>query len=410
MIMDPGFKQKRLFAALLIIVVLSVGTSCNDGGNDGRNGGNNNIPLLSPLWGTAELIEDDNAGDAYGPQIAVDDAGNAIAVWHQYDGIRYNIWTNRFDGAVWGTAELIETDDTGDAYDPQIAVDSAGNAIAVWYQDDGIRFNIWTNRFDGAAWGAAELIETDDTGEAYDPQIAVDGAGNAIAVWDQYDGIRFNIWTNRFDGAAWGTAELIETDKAGDAYWPQIAVDGAGNAIAVWNQNDGIRFNIWANRFDGVAWGTAELIGTDNTGDAYGPQIAADGAGNAMAVWYQYDSIGYSTRSDIWANHFDGAAWGTAELIETHDAGSAYGPQIAMDGAGGAIAVWDQYDGIRSNICINCFNGASWGTTELIETDNAGGAMDPQIVIDGNGNAIAVWRQWDGTRISIWANRYDSAA
>jgi len=49
------------------------------------------------------------------------------------------------------------------------------------------------------AWGTAQLIETDDAGEALRPQIAVDGSGNAIAVWQQFDGTRNNIWANRFD-------------------------------------------------------------------------------------------------------------------------------------------------------------------------------------------------------------------
>ena len=49
---------------------------------------------------------------------------------------------------------------------------------------------------------------------------------------------------------AWGTALLIETDNAGNAENPQIAVDGSGNAITVWQQHDGTRENIWANRFE----------------------------------------------------------------------------------------------------------------------------------------------------------------
>ncbi len=37
----------------------------------------------SPGWGAAALIETDNAGSAYVPQVAMDPAGNAVAVWHQ---------------------------------------------------------------------------------------------------------------------------------------------------------------------------------------------------------------------------------------------------------------------------------------------------------------------------------------
>lgn len=59
------------------------------------------------------------------------------------------------------------------------------------------------------------------------------------------------IWANRYTaGTGWGTAALIETDNAGNAYSPQIACDTAGNALAVWDQSDGTRLNIWANRFE----------------------------------------------------------------------------------------------------------------------------------------------------------------
>ena len=133
---------------------------------------------------------------------------------------------------------------------PQIAIDSNGNALAVWYQYDGTRNNIWANRFDGSSWGSATLIETDNAGHAYFPQIAIDDNGNALAVWQQFDGTRYNIWANRFDGSSWGSATLIETDNAGSATIPQIAIDDNGNALAVWSQYDGTRYNIWANRFE----------------------------------------------------------------------------------------------------------------------------------------------------------------
>ena len=68
-------------------------------------------------------------------------------MWYQYDGGGSNIWANRFDGSSWGTAELIETDNAGDAFDPQVAFDNSGNAIAVWQQFDGTLDNIWANRF-----------------------------------------------------------------------------------------------------------------------------------------------------------------------------------------------------------------------------------------------------------------------
>jgi len=353
-------------------------------------------------WGTAELIEADN-GDAFWPQIALDNNGNALVVWAQDDGSRTNIMANRFNGSAWGTAELIETDNAGDALWPQIAVDDSGNAIAVWVQKNGTRYNIQANRFDGSAWGIAELIETDDAGNALWPQIAFDNNGNALAVWTQDDGSRTNIMANRFGGSGWESAGLIETDNAGDALWPQIAFDSSGKAIAVWAQSDGARYNIRANRFNGVTWGTVERVETDNTRDAFGPQIAVDNNGNALVLWGQYDG----SRTNIRANRFNGADWGIAGLIETNNAGNAFGPQVTFDISGNAFAVWVQNDGTRYNIQANRFDGSAWGNAELIEADNAGDAFRPQIALDNNGNAIAVWEQHDGARENIRVNRFE---
>ena len=353
-------------------------------------------------WGTAELIAADKTKDVFWPQVTLDNNGNALVVWVQKEGARTNIQANRFNGSGWGTAELIETDHEGDSLWPQIALDNRGNALAVWAQSDGARTNIRANRFNGSDWGTAKLIETDNKGDALWPQIALDNRGNALAVWAQNDGVHTNIWANRFNGTDWGTAELLETDNAGSALWPQIRFDDTGNALAVWIQSDGSRTSVWANRFNGSQWGTAELLENDNAGDVLWPQIAFDRRGSALAVWAQNDG----TRYHIWANRFNGTDWGTAELIETDDAGNAFGPQLAFDDTGSAFVVWVQNDGARYNIRANRFDGSNWGTAELIETDNRGDAFKPQIALDNNGNALAVWKQYNGVRENIRANHF----
>jgi hypothetical protein len=252
-------------------------------------------------WGTAESIED-GTGDAASPQVAFDSSGNAITVWSQNDGNVDNIMANRFDNTtvLWGTAVLIEGDDAGNAASPQVAFDSSGNAIAVWSQNDGAATdavdNITANRFDGNVWGTAETIEA-DAGNAASPQIAFDNSGNAIAVWSQNNGAEIdaidNIMANRFDGTVWGSAaESIEAG-AGNAASPQVAFDSSGNAIAVWSQNNVAETpvdNIMVNRFNGNVWdSTAESIETDDTGSAASPQVALDSSGNAIAVWSQND-------------------------------------------------------------------------------------------------------------------------
>jgi hypothetical protein len=365
-------------------------------------------------WGTAELIET-GTNDANSPQVSFDGSGNAIAVWlARPDGV-YRIWSNRFNGTSWGNAELIGTGVDSNAGDPQIAVDSSGNAIAVWHQEDtnGVD-NIWANHFDvnrsgGPGWGTAELIEINDVGDAADSQVAIDSSGHAIAVWRQFDGSVYNIWANRFNGIIWGTAQLIENDDVGNAYFPQVGVDSSGNAIVVWQQTvitstAGAYVPAWANRFNGSSWGTPELIGIGTyEGNAEFSQVSVNSSGHAIAVWQQWDGTAVS----IYANRFDGTSWGTAELIETNDNGRTRNAQVAVDGSGNAIAVWIQHDENNlESIWTNRFDGSSWGTAELLETNDNGGADNPQVEIDSSGNATAVWSKAIDFDRSIYANRF----
>ncbi len=358
-------------------------------------------------WGVPTLIET-NPYYAQYPKVAIDASGNAIAVWHQQYDFSNSIWANRYVvGIGWGTAELIETNESDDAECPQVVVDDSGNAFVIWHQwASETQISIWYNRYTvGTGWGTAEPLETEGSEVAASPQIAIDSSGAVTAVWSQYDGTRTNIWSNRYVAdTGWGEAQLLETGEW-SAYDPQVAVDGSGNGIAVWSQHDGIRVNLWTNRYVvGTGWGIAELLETDNAGNAANLKVAVDGSGNAIAVWQQFDGL----LDSIYSNRYVfGTGWGTAELLETGDAGDAAYPQVAIDGSGNAMTVWQQCSGLLVNIYSNRYVvGTGWGDAQLIETDNGGDAENPQVAIDGSGNATAVWQQHDGTRYNLWANRY----
>lgn len=362
-------------------------------------------------WGVAQLLETENAGGAANPQVAVDPSGNAFAVWNQDNGANWNIWANRYAaGSGWDTAQLIETNNSGSASDAQVAADAAGNAVAVWYQHDGTRYNVWANRYAaGSGWGTARLLETNDSGDAIYPSVAVDAMGDAVAAWSQHDGTRNNVWANRYTpGSGWATAQLLETDNAGGASGAQVALDPNGNAIAVWYQSDGAVDNIWANRYAaGTGWGTAQLIETADGGDGQDAQVAMDGAGNAVAVWVQWDGA----RENAWSNLYSPiTGWGTPQLIEADNNNDAEFPQLALDAAGNAVVVWVQWDSSVYDIWANRYTPDSgWGTAQLAETDSLRDAVQPQVGADAAGNAVVVWIQYDGAMDSIDANRWVEA-
>src|SRR3990172_964838 len=152
----------------------------------------------SSAWGGADVIEGNN-GDAGPPDVAVDAAGNAIAVWAQWDGTVNSVWANRYVAGVgWGVATLLESRPE-DAWWPLVAVDPAGNGLALWLQWDGLALSVWANRYVvGFGWDGASVIETHTENAFRDLSIAVDAAGNAFAMWPE-EGANYRVWTNRFE-------------------------------------------------------------------------------------------------------------------------------------------------------------------------------------------------------------------
>lgn len=261
-------------------------------------------------------------------------------------------------------------------------------------------------------WGAASLIENSSLGHARFPQIGADNDGNLIAVFLVDDGGFRSLYASYYNAStgSWGAETLLENGSAGYAGEPDVAFDDNGNAIVVWAQNDGTRYNIYANHYSAStgSWGTETLIESGNAGDAYAPQIAFDNSGNAIVVWRQHDG----TYDSVYANRYTPAGgWGSEELIESGSE-DVQNPIIAVDHAGNAIVGWSQSNSAYHNILINRYTPTGgWGTAATIAIGNNGngGALDPQLAIDATGNATLVWREFDGSKSSIYANRYTAS-
>jgi len=363
-------------------------------------------------WGTAEKIEIEDVRSSENPQVAMDSAGNAFAVWEQHDGTHTNIWANRYTTVGgWEVAQKIELEDFGRAYNPQVTVDSVGNALVVWeLQFNDRRSDIWANRYTvGSGWGTAQKIEDEDIGSSDNPRLAMDSTGNALVVWEQYDvpTTDYKIWANRYTvGSGWGLSQTIQTVGSRNASDVQVAMDPLGNGFAIWTHSNTSGSNIWVNRYTvGSGWGAVEKMqGADIAGGVGSPQIVIDNSGNAFAAWSQYNG----TVDDIWTKRYSiGTGWGAAQKIDTEDLGDARFPQLALDSLGNAFAVWYQHDGSRYNIWANYYTaGSNWGVAEKLETEDFGDAANPQIAMDDLGNALAVWYQYDGTRSNIQSNTF----
>ena len=372
-------------------------------------------------WGSAVLI--DNASvDSVTPRMAMDVAGNAMVVWEQ-DGY---IWSNRYlAGSGWGTPAAVQNDSAVYALQPEVAVAPNGDAIAVWQQGEPnnepkYHYHVLASYYTAAtvSWGAPQYLGDtpvlDAVEDAYDPQVAIDSAGNALVVWTQTDNTHgdLDVWANRYQAVGgWQGAELVDGDTATVAN-PQVAFDAAGNALVVWSDSTFPATPwsaVWARRHEpaGTGWQATVSLGSNTNEVLSEPHLAFDASGNAIVVWQQFNQTDWI--SSVWANRYQtGGSWSGAQLLEHDDVGDHSSPAIAMDPAGNAMAVWAYNDGHIVGIQASRYvqGTDSWTTPEDINA-RVGNAMVPEVAMDKNGNAIAVWIEGESSGyFSLWTNRY----
>lgn len=354
-------------------------------------------------WTTPVVISSFN-GNANFPKVVSDDQGNALAVWLQGTSTYTSIYSCYFKaGEGWGLDEAVETGDDGNAGNPSIAMDASGNAIAVWHQNDGLTNNIYSNIYTpGTGWASAELIATDNSGQAYSPQIAMNPSGEAIATWRESDGIEMNAMANIYlPGTGWGSETIIDSGTS-SVNVPYPAIDSDGNAVTVWQQSDGTNQQLFANRFTpGLGWGIDGIISDTTLNTVQYPQVEYLGSGDMIAAWAQYDG----TRYNLYYSIGSSSGWTTAVLAEDVDE-PIWEPEMVADGLGKARMIWTQYEGnFMSAASARYSTGEGWVDHQILE-QNPGGVQAPEIAISSNGDAIGVWYQSDGVFFDIWANRY----
>jgi hypothetical protein len=122
-------------------------------------------------------------------------------VTNRQTGVSYFLWIEDVDGL--STIYVAHSDDDGEtlsegilvsrsvdqAFNPILAVDSAGNLYAVWRTRHHIDIDIFFARSTdgGQTWSSAVRIN-DDIRQAFNPSLAVDTQGHVFVAWQNHPG------------------------------------------------------------------------------------------------------------------------------------------------------------------------------------------------------------------------------
>jgi hypothetical protein len=350
---------------------------------------------LSPIQTLSE-----SSGNRYPmvPEVAVDPAGDSVFVWRRFNGTRY-VLESRARSAD-GTLSPVQTVAVDPSFDgAQVAVDRSGNAVFVWEGDAGIhgfRIQARARAADGTLSPVQDLSRTG----AADPEIAVDDTGQAVFVWDTnvaaHGGQANQVQTRTRSPSGSlspvsNVAQVIDTTPP--FYFseldPQVDVDPSGDAVFVWTFLNRTHRRVQTRAR--AATGAYSALQTLAGPEAFDPQVAVNPMGNAVVAWRA--SVG---RGDVVQGRAR-AASGVLSPIQpiSGDLPGFDPPQVAVDGAGTAVFVWDVTDATHN--LLRARTRLPDGTLGALQTLSRGrqAVHSPQVDLTSDGQAVAVWRNGD---------------
>ncbi|MCK4680599.1 T9SS type A sorting domain-containing protein [bacterium] len=308
------------------------------------------------LWGLEGTKVRVGAGWASWVDSVSDGENGAIIVWCEHlAGYILTVVSQRVDASgalVWapeglhigGNLQGVPGYDCTTAL--RVVCDGAGGAIVVWVDDT--LDSVCAQRVSGSGellWGA-DGIEiggmplSSDSGDGLTLTVAGDGAGGAVLCWVSWRGEYDGLYAQRLDAAGsalWAADGVQITGEAGSFSCPLLVSDGTGGAIAAWTCSEETRIQRVGSS-GGLLWADGGVVVCRQFAWAF--DLAADGDGGAILVWYE-DRISYF--ADVYAQRVDALGnlrWGVNGALVCAAPSSKILARLATDCAGGAIVTW----------------------------------------------------------------------
>ena len=316
----------------------------------------NSAPAPQPSWGQVRTL---TSGSYRIDQVrmAVHPDGTYTVVWVEQSRVDTpnDGWNNRVmavDVEPGGASEpvvlggvpgsIIEENSEFDTLNPeagglQIAIDAAGLTTVVWSESrtDGDSSPIWgphvleVHRADAGEWSSPARLTRR---RGIFPKLAVSPAGHAVVVWNS---LRRNggFSTFRAPGGPWHSpVRSVESSSS-------IGVDSAGVALAASRSGSGVRVSRLIG--DGSGWVEQVTLGQRNIGPL---DLAVNARGEAVVAWRR--SWG-PPHGEGWgqvdaANESDAGRWGRVRHVSAPKRRVEMQPTVVIDRRGRAVATWVQ--------------------------------------------------------------------
>jgi hypothetical protein len=323
------------------------------------------------------------------PQLASDGSGDVVALWRDVDDDAESIraaFRPRY--GTFGDSETISLPAVT-AESPRVAMDQLGNAVAVWHVSTTGRDSIVqaSVRPAAGAWSPPQAL-SDPSEPAFGADVSIE-AGRMVAVWVAREQWRPVIETaSRTMSSLWTPPTTI-SELVGGSYAPTVALDDKRGAVAAWQWWDGSYRRIEAaiRSTDGTWSKPEELSAPGHTASA--PLVAMDAAGNAIAGWIRSNGVAPAAQT---AARPAGGAWGPPRNLSRRGRNAAT-LDLAMNRRGDAVVSWVQAAGLKT-----AFRAPGETTWKRVAITASWEGLGAHVALDEEGNATVVWD--DGYEVS----------
>ena len=363
-------------------------------------------PESDPNWNTAVTLSTGDSGARLPAISAAPNNGNKLIVAYvsQRSGVEentdpyYRISNN--NGGNWTSPAPINSNTNTTTSDIDIAIDSSGNAHALWVEITAanarqLRYSKQTNWPNGAQTRAS----VNDPGVISFPRIVTSGANRVDIVWAQDNsGILTDIYHARSTdgGTNWNISGVV-VDNSGTSQSPDIAVNANGKIFLVWTEgflSGQVYYAEGTVSGNSVSWTVVTNLSSKSLAtNAVEPKILLDG--NTVKVTYTNrlnESTQYVHYLECTSNCVQISNW---KSVGNPISGTALGANVGdpfdvnstLGQAGRCTYVY--FHGVRSGsnneqiLGVNSCSG--WGTSPQDEiTTVATRALNPELAIHNN--------------------------
>jgi hypothetical protein len=210
--------------------------------------------------------------------VVIDGSGVPMIAWTDTSGSGTGWFASRRLGGAWSVPALAV--ETGSGGNGSALVLVNGQPLLVWGRTlapgPNWRSVVESAHFDGTRWSAVETVAQETRSSGIGAASLRDGS--AMAVWQAgTGGVDYDVRVARRTAAGWTTAEQV--NDTGGAWEPQIAAVGGDRALVGWRWYD----TPYASVLTGGSWATTKL-GADQSAN-YEPAVAGSRDGSALAAW-----------------------------------------------------------------------------------------------------------------------------